>query len=365
MKNPEDHNTNLEHDAYDDENQLALFELEKPYEYQILDDPEMRYRYVQYTEKLIARTIESDVDSLVFLDKSARPVAWLMRSLWPTLGFKDFDENGEPIKLPMPEMKFANIDREQWASAMGRSEVREGEGITLKGVHPDTIDSLTGLFAKKNMDMDDYVSKDDETLFDDKNVLIIDEVMASGDTLTMAQKLFERAFENAKSIDGAYWMAPEQKMDKRSGGMRNADLPIWYDRNSTAGRGIGGRESNISASSESVRQRRGRLFLSTRYAEMHHGQRIEMIDQKGQKLREDIQMLGREVADGKIPVLMGKMRPGSDEFEDNFMRHVNDLNVEDFIRLRRQAEAEGTSFTDLVNLYKRDRTQDKSSKRSN
>jgi len=251
--------------------QPALFEFEGPrrnehesteFTFEQLADPDLRYKYVRFTEGLIAKAIENDVDTMLFLDKSARPVAWLMRSLWPTLGFRDFDENGEPVPVKMPDIKFINFDREQWAPVMGRSELKDGVGITLEGLHPDTIDSLTGLFATKHMDVEDYVQPTDTTMFDDKNVLIVDEVSASGDTLRMAEKLIERAFKNAQSVTGTHWMTPEKKLDKRSGGMRNADLPVWYNASTPYGRLVGDRDIYKSSQSPSVRQRRGSQFLS-------------------------------------------------------------------------------------------------------
>ena len=91
--------------------------LEESLDYQILNDPDLRERYVYNTERLIGRIIAHETDEVVFLDKSARPVAWMVRSLWPLLGI---DEEGKHI--PVPEMRFVNIDREQWQSIVGRSE---------------------------------------------------------------------------------------------------------------------------------------------------------------------------------------------------------------------------------------------------
>lgn len=313
-------------------------------EYEQLSNPELRYKYVKFTEGLIARAIAEESDALVFLDKSARPVAWLMKALWPTLGFSGFDEQGKPIPAAMPAIKFANIDREQWAVAMGRSEGRDGKGITLEGVHPDTIDSLTGLFATRNMSEHEYVSEEDTTLFDHKNVLIIDEVMTSGDTLTMATKLFERAFPDANSIRGTYWMTPEKKYDTKSGGTRNADLPIWYNRHSPYGRLVANRDDYKSGQSVSMRQRRGAQFLSTRFDDS---------DTLGLQLRREMQQLGRDVTEGRMPVTPNsKNRPDDDEFVEKFMNHVNHLSTLEFAKLLGQSKREHMPFPTLVDSYK-------------
>lgn len=333
--------------------QLELFSLGDDQEqldhvsYEILDTPDLRYQYVRYTEGVIARAIAEDIDTMVFLDKSARPVAWLMKSLWPTLGIKDFDADGQPIRAAMPAIKFINFDREQWAPAMGRSEGRDGNGITLDGVHPDTVDSLTGLFAIRAVDRDEYISSDEKTLFDDKNVLIVDEVSASGDTLTMAQALLGRAFTNAHSIQGMHWMSPDKTYDKKSGGVRNADLPVWYSADTPYGRIVGDRDLYKSGQSSSMRQRRGAQFLSYR---------LPKLDAQGRRLRAEMAQLGRDVADGKMPVLLdATYRPNDDVFVDQYMQHVNDISTAEFAVLRQQAVRERVSFPDLLNEYKQAR----------
>lgn len=337
---------------YHDLGQLELFsvdeeaETKEKTEYKILDDTDLRYNYVRYTERLIAKAIHNEVDTMIFLDKSARPVAWLMRALWNTLGIKDFDESGEPIMAKMPEVKFVNFDREQWAPVMGRSEGKDGKGITLEGLHPDTVDSLTGLFAKRQFDRDDYVSPEDETFFDDRNILIVDEVSASGDTLVMAKKLFERAFRNSASIDGTHWMPPEKVYDKRSGAARNADLPVWYNADSPYGRLVGDRDLFKSSQSPSMRQRRGAQFLS------YH---LPKRDDRGIQLRKEMYQLGEDVMNGEVPVTPSSYRPDDERFEDLFMLYVNQLSFKEFSDLKRQAIKENGSFTELVNQYKTDR----------
>lgn len=337
-----------------DQEHPTLFDMpeqaaEKEMRYELLANPDLRYKYVRYTEALIARAVNEDVDTMIFLDKSARPVSWLMKSLWPTLGFRDFDENNQPIPVKMPDIKYVNFDREQWAAVMGRSEVREGKGITLDGVHPDTIDSLTGLFAEKNLDVHEYIAAEDKTMFDEKNILIVDEVAASGDTLTMAKAIFNKAFKNANSITGTHWMSPERKMDKRSGGMRNADLPIWYDSTNVFGRLVGNRDTYRSSTSGSMRQRRGAQFLSVRFGSP---------DKKGLQLRREMQQLGREVAEGGMPVLPNAShRPDDERFEELFMQHVNGLSTKEFSTLRRVSIDENKPFASIVGAYKRERTE--------
>ena len=313
------------------------------YEYKVLESPELRREYVNLTERLIADSLEQDADTVIFLDKSARPVSWLMRSLWPTLGFKDFDENGEPIIEKMPEMKFLNIDREGWEPMMGRSEGKDGAGITLEYVPSDTIDSLTGLYTDRMVGRDEYISGDEPTFLDDKNVLIVDEVRVSGDTLAVAEALVGKAFKNAKSIKGQHWMNPGTVIDKRSGGLINADLPVWYSDDSPHGRLVADINNRKSRASMSPRQQRGSQFLSTRFDEM---------DKKGVQLRKEMKQLGKEVAEGLYPVPPAAIRGGGRPFKEEFVRHTSGLTIEEFAKLRQRATEEKTSFTQLVRDYK-------------
>lgn len=309
--------------------------LNEQYSYKVLDSPELRTQYVWNTERLIGRVIAQEINDIVFLDKSARPVAWLMKSLWPLLGV---DEDGRA--LAMPTVKFANIDREQWEPLVGRSEDKNG-GINMNRIHPDTVDSLRGLYALKNLDRDDRAD-DEPTLFDGRKLMIIDEVKSSGDTIAMSEWLFEKAFPEAE-IHTSYWMSPATKQLK-SGVRINADLPIWYDKYNPHGRLIANREGNISKASVSMRQRRGSQFLSTRFP---------YIDEKGLQLKHEMTQLAHEVADGIIPVTPSPER--SDKAVEYILGHVNHLSEAEFIKLKREATRSGESFPQLYLEYKRSR----------
>ena len=53
--------------------------------YEILTPASLRADYVTLTDKIIHAVEGRPGVHLFFLDKSARPVAWLMRALWPVL----------------------------------------------------------------------------------------------------------------------------------------------------------------------------------------------------------------------------------------------------------------------------------------
>lgn len=305
-------------------------ELEK--DYKILDSPELRADYVSYTERLIANIINEEADDVVFLDKSARPVAWMVRSLWPMLGI---DDNGRPVEEP--KMYFANIDREQWGHIMGRSEDRQG-GIDASKVPAEIIDDLRATYTSRTLKDGESADKE-KTLFDNRKLMIVDEVKSSGDTLVMADRLFSRAFPEAETTT-TYWMPPVVKT-LRTGIKVNADLPVWYDDYEMTGRLVGDRSIKASEQSTSRRQRRGALFLSTRFPKP---------DKRGLRLKAEIEQLAYDVNRGVIPVTPSGLR--SVEAIDVIMQDVNQLSTEEFIALKRSSETSKTPFWKLVFDYK-------------
>src|SRR5690606_27374644 len=70
-------------------------EKEPPFEYKILEghfepdnetwksDQELRMQFFQLTDELIYKMTASETSTVMFLDKSARPLSHLVRALWP------------------------------------------------------------------------------------------------------------------------------------------------------------------------------------------------------------------------------------------------------------------------------------------
>lgn len=312
--------------------------LDTQYQYSILNDPELRTRYVRYTENLIARLIADKIQHVVFLDKSARPVAWLVKSLWPTLGV---DEEAKAVSLP--EIRFANIDREQWGPVTGRSEDKNG-GVDLSRIHPDAIHDLQRLFGGLSSDGHDIGST--RTQFDGATVAIVDEVKASGDTLEIATGLFELAFPEGR-FKGLYWMPPVVKT--RPGGARvNSEVPVWYNDYDQHGRLVADRNLKRSLASHSIRQQIGAMYLSTTFPYK---------DDQGELLRNEMQQLASEVADGLIPVTPSAER--SDTTIDYIFNRVNNLTEEEFVTLKRDAETQNLPFAKVVIEYKIQRAKDR------
>lgn len=240
---------------------------------------ELQRMYVRNTDKLIGRVVEDDIDHAVFLDKSARPISWMMRELWDELASS---EDGETPS--MPETSFLNIDREQWRDVMGGRE--EGSGrIDVSRVDQSVIDSLRRIFLT-NPETDQPV-QEAPTVLDGKRVMIVDEVKFSGDTGEIARRLLQRAIPEADMQYEYHWMIG-----------KNTDvypdweaLPIWYSDKVESGRWINDRSRETSLASPSRVQREGWMFLSTPQEE---------VDTKSKQLREECAALARDYASGRL-----------------------------------------------------------------
>lgn len=239
---------------------------------------ELEIEYIELTDKLIYKMTHGEYvtshgerervipTKVIFLDKSARPLAWLTSDLWDMLA-PDPGSDEIPKK---PDFKFLNIDRKQWRDQLDPNKTL---GYDASRLTAEQVDGLRSLYNPQHDG-----SFDAENELDDEVIMIVDEVKSTGDTLTIAQAIIQRAFPTAK-VFGVHWM--EGITTKANGATGNADLPVWYrddttDAKYTVGRGIGNRldPSRMTHPSQ--------YFLSTRLPEM---------DQRALRLREDFKTL--------------------------------------------------------------------------
>ena len=233
-------------------------------------DRQLHMEYIQLTDGLIHKmtdgleVVDSESgekvvrrpDTVIFLDKSARPLAWLTKELWDQMA----PEPGSDEIPPMPDFKFLNIDREQWVNIVDEQGVGH---VDVSKVDPGIIRSLRSVFVTPQHKQEGLTERVDSapTELDGKNVMVVDEVFSSGRTLNIATQLIRRAFPSA-SIGGEYWM---QKIATKGAATGNADLPVWYKSDEESGRGVGNRQAEKRHASSNITQRLGAWFLSTRF----------------------------------------------------------------------------------------------------
>lgn len=310
-------------------------------EYHILYSPEIRAKYLTLTDELIRRMADQSTEVAIFLDKSARPVAWLVGELWSDLA--PYDPN-TGLQMKKPDIKFLNIDREQWGPYIGRSEDKAG-GINADRIPRENIKDLRRVMAR----IPAKSPLDEETLLTNKNVMVIDEVRSSGDTLRMAEGILHRAFPDAAEVDGIYWMLKPAERDERSGALVSGEVPVWYSDRTNEGRLIANRDASKSRAAGTRVQTAGALWLST----LFRGEP----DEKGRQLKREIKQLADDLRQHRLPYMPSPEHSIPDQAER--LQRLDGLSLEEYVKLRNAATFSGevdlSLFTKLYREYLQDR----------
>lgn len=313
-----------------DPDQLHLFSIQEtqaPIQYEIVNahhktnkeyrtTEQIHTRYITLTDELVRKATEGveavsertgevsieRPDYFIWLDKSARPLSWLTKDLWPVLA-----QNADGSIPKMPESKFVNIDRNQWTSSIDPNGVGHSN---VDNIDPSIIRSLRSIFLQNPNDRDAGLTEAIDTaptLLDGKTVLIVDELHSSGRTLKYSEQFFKRAFPDAK-VAGAHWMGG--MTSNKSGAIGNAETPVWYSDTTELGRGIGNRNIDLSGSSKNPTQRLGAYFLSNALKEP---------DSRSIQLRRELHQLAEDARSGKVLVVPSTMRELQD-YDERAMR---------------------------------------------
>jgi len=315
-----------------------LTETDNDSKYQILLSPKDRVEYLNLTDCLIREMVEQRTEVAIFLDKSARPVAWLVMELWDQL--QPHLPDGE--RMPRPEIKFLNIDKEQWGDIIGW---REKSGINADKLPKPAFDELKNVFkppkyqfdAQKNEFVPVEPSDDDTSVLKDKKVMVVDEVRSSGNTLEMAERMINRAYPDAKEIIGRHWMDGKLRVDPGSGVILNSEVPLWYQKKIAEGRLIANRDAAISADSYSYKQRAAGLWLSRgRGDRSRSGSNApEKPDEKGLQLREDARLLAEDLRNHNLPYIPSALWDDDTESIDSRLERIMGMSVEEYSQLRK------------------------------
>ena len=205
-----------------------------PFEYQLLvPDPQREHAHtsLQTTEELLEDYVgrlnplidriagsedEPGYDTIMFLDKSARPLYWMLKEFWPYMAPQERDPDTDELKTkPMPEVKFVNIDRLSWRRDPNQ-EIEEGGA---RDVTPTDLRGLRAVFTLRGQE---------KSVLDGKRILIIDEQSESGDTLRAALNLFSGAFPDSE-FDAMAWINHKFTVNKKGDKVYEVlQIPIWY-----------------------------------------------------------------------------------------------------------------------------------------
>lgn len=159
-----------------------------PDEYQILASPEDREQLGEEMLRFVEEVYARRPDVLIFLDKSARPAAWFFSALWKEM-YPDESK---------PEIKFVNIGQEKGIGLeknRGFSVpffAREAASQQKEAVKEQLKSSKLISLLRQNFQVG---RSQEKTYLDNKRVWVIDEHEFSGNTLFLAETLFQEAFK--------------------------------------------------------------------------------------------------------------------------------------------------------------------------
>ena len=245
-------------------------------------------------------------DAVIWLDKSARPVAWFVDAFW-----EQFAKPGEQ----RPADEFLNIDRVNWFIQQGYSEIdskaRLGPSdFDIDAVSDESIARLRAIFTIGDLEHDDWETDvwNKPTRLDGKNILVIDEVKNRGGTLTIACQLLKRAIPEA-TISGDYFWKPGRYsiggINASPDDLQMESAPVWYDSEKTTGRGIGEISNayfnhlyETNPTEENFKKKLGWIALS---APHFNPETFDTVgDRLADQLKQDIAFLSYAVADGRV-----------------------------------------------------------------
>lgn len=196
-------------------------------------DEAMRAEYVGLTFDLIEQVIEGKYDTVLFLDKSGRPVSWLMSELWGS--FTDQER---------PEIKFVNIDANRLLGYAEDAPRPTPEEISAFSPTDQDIHEIRQIYSPNQ-------ARDDTTYLDNKNILVVDEIRVSGATADITEKLLTSAFPSAR-FEQYHWLtgATRTTASYAKGQEQRqtlvTKLPVWYHSTDPRGRGVGDVEAGKS-----------------------------------------------------------------------------------------------------------------------
>ena len=213
--------------------------------------------------KLSRKKVKMPADHVIYLDKSGRPVSYLVNTFWDEFAPKD--ENGQPMKRP--PHSFANLDRISILDNLfGLSGINETNAWSNWEENKHKLNDfhfaqLRSLFLKEPLDPESPPTPEEimkmPTILDGKNVLIVDEVEFGGLSMRMAECLLKGAIPEARFAGTTFWQDATVPLPDNNNNTEDDDgginphkkvgrdflaaLPVWYhsDKAHFQGRGVG------------------------------------------------------------------------------------------------------------------------------
>ena len=250
-------------------------------------------------------------DLVVYLDKSARPVSFLVNEFWTTF-----------TNQKRPKSTFLAIDRVRWLHYLGvdvdedgqiRDEVEGKRPATINDVPKEKITKediarIRALFIPGGIEEENPDAiMETSTGLEGKNITIIDEVERSGTTMELAKYLVQLAIPEAHIHGHAFWH-PGFQRETFPGGVTKKQMrgtPIWYDTKTSVGRAIGDineeffEERHERYNTARTRAQKYGAFALGEFINLHN----EPHNNRSLRIAEEIQKIFKEFKAGHILML--------------------------------------------------------------
>lgn len=287
--------------------------------------------------------------SVIYLDKSARPVEWMVRSLWFHLARTPGTPYAQADIPSRPQSYFLNIDKKDWLRRMGIPEKYIEDApeslIDFSKIDKHHLSRIRAIYSTRQINEENLEDAwQYPTKLDGQHAMVVDEVKSSGQTLKIAQKLLSLAIPEA-TFSGQHWATPNRTYLNK--GLPDSDgnlqfsidwVPIWYNPDDASGRDVGDRDfswpeiAKVMGHSPSRFREVGRYVLST---PPHDPSTYELAtDERGKNLRDDIKRLSIHLAQKKL-----FFRPGSRRNDEDAIERIEALNGISFLEWRKKRDA--------------------------
>lgn len=322
-----------------------LNKISDKYETRTLSIDETLGKMVGHTAETIATLIGEKAgvpaaDHVIYLDKSARPVSWLVDEFW-----------GDFTSAPQPDSTFLAIDRRTWLAdycgvqLLPNEYVEAPDGTThpasaadfdrnFHKIPKEVLAKIRALYIKDGIE-DEDVDKifATPTILDGKNLTIIDEVSRSGATLHIAQRLLKAAIPELKSVNGhVFWHDTAQVT--QSGEMQMGSAPVWYPADHSDWRGRGVKDVHPDYFAALYESNPTNINRARRFGAIVLGEPLDINDpneeygQPSLHLKEEIGRMHRDYQKGHILPDFPSSKSGAREVFSNMIKALNDWGVE-------------------------------------
>lgn len=181
------------------------------------------------TKELIEEVIAVKPQMIVFMDRGARPLAWMLRAAWSKYASKH----------EMPKIRFVNIGREKGEYINFRSMPYREDYNSEEKYLKEVRDFWFKFDTKESKKYIDKLKKDIKPIiqrskFDEEGgIMLVDDYSVSGFSLELANLFFANHFPNMPRASYLFLKRQDESVFKKKEGWSGTHLPWNTDKSYT------------------------------------------------------------------------------------------------------------------------------------